>query len=351
MDYRPLGLSGLSVSAMGLGCMAFGAQADEANAFRQLDMAFDAGITLFDTAENYPSPISPVTQGRSEEILGRWIAARGHRGRVVIASKVAGPGNGAGPMDHIRGPQRRLDAANINAAVEASLRRLGCECIDLYQLHWPERAVTTLRRQRFSALPDAPEQVPIGETLAALGEQQRLGRIRAIGVCNETPWGVMRYLAEAAAQGLPRLAAIQNGYSLLDRQFEIALAEVALREAVPLIGYSPLAAGLLTGKYDPENPRKIAGSRSSLSPGFEARFAPRLLGTAARYAALAREAGLEPAAMALAFARSRPFMASVLVAASTPEQLAGNLAAASLDLPRELIKAIDAIHDSQPNPG
>ena len=350
MEYRALGRSGITVSAFGLGVMTFGSQTDEAEAFRQLDMAFDAGVTLFDTAENYPSPISPETQGRSEELLGRWIAARGLLGSVVVATKVAGPGNGAGPMDHIRGAERRLDAANISAAVDASLKRLGTDRIDLYQVHWPERAVTTLRRSRFSHLPPDPREVPIGETLAALGEQVRAGKVRAIGLCNETPWGVMRYLAEAEAQGLPRVASIQNSWSLLDRQFEIGLAEVSMREAVPLIGYSPLSAGLLTGKYDSAAPATLPGSRSSLNAGFATRFKPNVLGAAAAYAALASEHGLEPAVLALAFAAAKPFVGSVLMAASRADQLQANLAAIDVRLSKDLLKAIDAIHDANPTP-
>jgi aryl-alcohol dehydrogenase-like predicted oxidoreductase len=180
MEYRQLGRSEFHVSAFGLGVMTFGAQTGEDDAFRQLDLAFGAGINLFDTAENYPAPVSAATQGRSEEILGRWVRARGVRGKVVIATKVAGPGNGPGDMTHIRGAKRCLDRANIAAAVDASLRRLGVETIDLYQVHWPERPVTTLRRPRFSHIPDSPDLVPIEETLEALTEQQVAGKIRQI---------------------------------------------------------------------------------------------------------------------------------------------------------------------------
>jgi aryl-alcohol dehydrogenase-like predicted oxidoreductase len=348
VDLRPLGRSDIRVSAVGLGVMTFGGQTPQDDAFRQLDMAFEAGVTLFDTAENYPTPISAETQGRSEEILGRWIAERRVRDRVVVATKVAGPGNAAGDMSHIRG-ERRLDRANILTAAEASLKRLGTDHIDLYQVHWPERAVTTLGRHRFSHLPDPPGLVPIEETLAALGELVQAGKVRAVGVCNESPWGVMRSLAAAESEGLPRLASIQNGYSLLDRQFELGLAEIAMREQTGLIAYSPLGGGLLTGKYA-ETAAPIAGSRSA-APGFaQARFTPQKLAATTAYVRLAREHGLDPAAMALAFVRDRPFTTSVLMAASRADQLAGNLASPSLTLPKELVKAIDAIHDAQPNP-
>lgn len=350
MDYNRLGRTDLRVSAIGLGVMTFGAQTAEDDAFRQLDMALDAGVTLFDTAENYPAPVSAETHGRSEEMLGRWIAARGVRDRVVIATKVAGPGNAAGDMSHIREPGRRLDRANIQAAVETSLRRLGADYIDLYQLHWPERPITTQGRTRFSHLPDAPGLVPIEETLGALGELVAAGKVRHVGVANESPWGVMRYLAASEAGGLPRIASIQNGYSLLDRQFELGLAEIAMREQVGLIAYSPLVGGLLSGKYS-ENAAPIEGSRSAVMAGFaQARFTPKKLAATAAYVDLARRHGLEPSDMAIAFVRQRPFTTSVLMAASRASQLETNLRNVDLTLSKELIKAIDAIHDDQPNP-
>jgi len=347
MEYRLLGYSGTSVSAYGLGVMTFGGQTDEADALRQLDMAFDAGITLYDTAENYPTPISAATQGRSEEILGRWVKARGHQGRVVVASKVAGPGNAAGDMSHLRGDNRHLDRYNIAEAIDASLKRLGTDCIDLYQVHWPERAVSTHGRQRFSLLADAPGQVTIEETLAALTEHVASGKLRAVGVCNETPWGVMRYLFMADLLTVPRIASIQNGYSLLDRQFEIGLAEVSIREQIPLVGYSPLARGTLTGKYG------LAATAEGTNANSQ--FTARMLSPGRRaaidaYVALAQEAGLDPAHLALAFAAQQPFMGSVLMAASRADQLAGNLGAIGVSLSRETVQAINAIHDRHPNP-
>jgi aryl-alcohol dehydrogenase-like predicted oxidoreductase len=350
LELRRLGQSEVAVSAVGLGVMNFGAQTAEPEAYRMLDMALGAGITLFDTAENYPSPVSAATQGRSEEILGQWIAARGIRDRVVVATKAAGPGNAAGDMTHIRGQNRHLDRANIVQAVDDSLQRLRMDCIDLYQIHWPERVVTTLGRSRFSHLPDVQGLVPIEVTLAALDEQVRAGKIRLIGVCNESPWGVMRYLAAARELGLPRIASVQNGYSLLDRYFEQGLAEIALREQVGLLAYSPLAGGVLTGKYG-ATAQAIPGSRSSLSPGFAAaRLTAKKLNAAAAYAALARQQGLEPSALALAFVRQQPFTTSVLMAASNPAQLEINLRGLDLGLSKELIRQLNAIHDELPNP-
>jgi aryl-alcohol dehydrogenase-like predicted oxidoreductase len=349
LEYRQLGRSGIEVSAFGLGAMTFGGQTGEDDAFRQLDMAHEAGITLFDTAENYPTPISAETQGRSEEILGRWAGSRGLRDKIVLATKAAGPGNAAGDMRHIRGDSRRLDRANLFEAVENSLRRLGTDFIDLYQIHWPERKVTTFGRSRYSLVPDEPEQVAIEETLEALGDLVRSGKVRAVGVCNESPWGVMRWLGASIQAELPRIVAVQNGYSLIDRYFELGLAEIAMREEVGLIAYSPLAAGTLTGKYG-RNPQPIPGSRSSQSAGFLARFSDRKLIAIAAYGDLARAHGLEPARMALAFVRQQPFVTSVLVAASSADQLESNLSARDLVLSRELIQAINAIHDADPNP-
>lgn len=341
MELRRLGRTDLHVSAVGLGIMTFGSKTSEAQAFCQLDRALEAGINLFDTAENYPAPVLAETQGRSERILGRWIGSRGVRRRVIIATKVAGPGNAAGDMTHVRGAHRRLDRDNIVTAVNASLERLSTDYIDLYQVHWPERPITTLGRSRFSYIPDAATLVPIDETLAALADVVAAGKVRYIGVANETPWGIMRYLAISEQRSLPRIVTVQNSYSLLDRQFEIGLAEIAMREQVGLIAYSPLARGLLTARYLDGGARTEEGrSRGS---------AKKRAATAA-YLDLARRHGLDPAAMALAFVRQKPFVTSVLTAASDADQLEKNLASVSLSLSRDLTKEIDALHDEMPNP-
>jgi aryl-alcohol dehydrogenase-like predicted oxidoreductase len=345
MEYRKLGLSGLEVSAFGLGAMTFGGQSNEEDAFRQLDIAFAAGVTFIDTAENYPFPFDAKTQGRSESLVGRWISDRRVRDKVVIATKVAAFGN----FGHIRGEQRCLDRSNIREAVDASLRRFGTDTIDLFQLHWSERVISTNFQPRFSNVADRLEAVAIPETLEALGEIVAEGKVRAIGICNESPWGAMRYLAEAERAGLPRIAAIQNGYNLLDRSFELGLAEIAMREQLPLIAYSPLATGGLTGKYG-ATPQAIEGSRSSAIPGFLARLGARRVRAIQAYASIAQEHGIGLAQMALAFARQQPFCASVLLGASSSAQLSANLAATELVLPKEIIKQINAVHDTDPNP-
>jgi aryl-alcohol dehydrogenase-like predicted oxidoreductase len=340
LTLRNLGRSDLRVSAVALGVMTFGSKTSDEDAFQQLDLAFAAGINLFDTAENYPAPVLAQTQGRSEEILGHWIAARGIRNRVVVATKVAGPGNAAGDMTHIRGAGRRLDRANIFAAAEGSLRRLRTDYIDLYQLHWPERPITTLGRTRFSYIPDASTLVPIEETLAALGQLVTTGKVRHVGVANETPWGVMSYLQAAHQAGLPRIASIQNSYSLLDRQFEVGLAEISMREHVGLLAYSPLARGLLSGKYL---------TQARLTDG-HSRFSDKRMSVTAAYANLAKRHAMDLATVALAFVRQKPFVSSVLMAASSATQLESNLKSLDVTLSKELMKEIDSIHDDSPNP-
>jgi len=337
MELRQLGRTDIRVSAVGLGTMTFGSKTPEVDAFRQLDMAVDAGINLFDTAENYPSPVIAETQGRSEETLGRWIASRSIRNRVIVATKVTGPENAVGSMTHIRGANRRLDRANIFAAIDGSLRRLGTDYIDLYQLHWPDRVITTTGRARFSHLPDPPDVVPIEETLAALGELVAAGKVRHIGVCNETPWGVMRCLTLAQERDLPRIATIQNGYSLLSRQFEMGLAEIAMREQVGLIAFSPLARGLLTESALHKTPP-------------DPRFSVKRLAVTANYVDLAKRHGMDVSTMALAFVRQKPFTTSVLMAASNAAQLEGNLKSVDVTLSKELLKEIDSLHDESPNP-
>ncbi len=339
-ELRRLGGTDVSVGAAALGVMTFGAKTSPEDAFRQLDLAFAAGINLFDTAENYPAPVLAETQGRSEEILGRWITERGIRGRVIIATKVAGPGNAAGNMAHIRGAERRLDRTNIFAAVDGSLRRMRTDYIDLYQIHWPERPITTLGRTRFSYIPDAPILVPIEDTLGALGELVAAGKIRHIGVANESAWGVMRYLSEAQQKGLPRIVSIQNSYSLLDRQFEIGLAEISMRERVGLLAYSPLGRGLLSGKY----------TDGSTNIEANARFSEKKRSVTAAYASLAKRYAMDLPTMALAFVRQKPFITAVLMAASNASQLEANLKSLEVTLPKELIKEIDLIHDDAPNP-
>lgn len=345
MEYRRLGRAETRVSAICLGTMTWGQQNTEAEAHRQLDLAFDRGVNFLDTAEMYPVPPRAETAHRTEEIIGTWLAKPGNRARAVVATKVAGRAveNPSGPPDFawIRGGPR-LDAAHIAAALDASLARLRADRIDLYQLHWPERRVNNFGALGYAHAPRA-DDVALEDTLEALARAVEAGKVGHVGLSNETPWGVMRCVAAAETGGLPRPAAIQNPYSLLNRAFENGLAEIAHREDVGLLAYSPLGGGVLSGKYlDGARP---PGSRLAEFDSFRRYSGPRADAAVAEYAAAAREAGLDPARMALAFVTSRPFVTSNIIGATTMTQLESNLASADLVLPPDLERRLDEIHD------
>ena len=336
MEYRRLGRTDLQVSAICLGTMTWGEQNTEAEAHAQIDTALAAGVNFLDAAEMYPVPPRAETQGRTEAYIGSWFAKTGRRKEVILASKVAGPGN----MTYLRnGP--RLDRASILAACEASLKRLQTDYLDLYQVHWPQRPVNNFGKLGYDG-GIADGGVTIDETLTALDELMRAGKVRHVGVSNETPWGVAEYLRLHREKKLPRIASIQNPYSLLNRSFEIGLAEFALREEVGLLAYSPLAMGVLSGKYI--DGAKPAGARMTLFnrwvrySGAEAQAATRA------YVELAAQHGLDPSQMALAFVTQQPFTTSTIFGATTAAQLATNLGSAALTLDAELLRGIEAIH-------
>ncbi len=344
MHYRRLGCTDLSVSALCLGTMTFGEQNTAADAAGQLDRAVAAGINFIDTAEMYPVPPKAETMGRTEAYIGRWLAKRGGRDRLIIASKVAGPGDW---LPYIRGGNNRLDRANIEAALEDSLRRLGTDYIDLYQLHWPDRQTNFFGRLGYEHPPE-DTSVPLLQTLEVLDDLVQSGKVRHIGLSNETPWGAMRCLALAEAHGLPRMVSIQNPYNLLNRTFEIGLAEVAMREQCGLLAYSPLAFGALSGKY--LNGRQPPDGRLTLFSRFTRYSNPQALAATAEYVAVARKHGLDPAQMALAFVTSRPFVTANIIGATSMEQLDQNLDSIDLTLSEEVLTDIEAVHTRQPNP-
>lgn len=345
MQYRPLGDTDIQVSALCLGTMTFGEQNSEAEGHAQLDMALDAGVNFIDTAEMYAIPPRAETQGSTETIIGNWLAKRGCRDKVVLATKVAGPGRDW--LTYIRGGNNRLDRPNIEAAVEDSLRRLQTDVIDLYQLHWPDRHTNFFGRLGYEHTED-PEATPLLETLQVLGDLVAAGKIRHIGLSNETPWGVMTCLALAERHGLPRVVGVQNPYSLLNRSYDIGLAEISHREQVGLLAYSPLGFGVLSGKY--LDGAKPAGARLTLYEGYTRYSNPQAQAATYDYVQLAREHGLDPAQMALAYVTSRPFLTSNIIGATRLEQLASNLASAELTLSAELLADIEAIHARHPNP-
>ena len=343
MDLRPLGEAGLDVSVLCLGTMTFGEQNTEAEAHRQLDCAFDFGVNFIDTAEMYAIPSCARTQGLTEQYIGTWLASsRVPRDRVVVATKVVGPSES---MDYLRGGPR-LDARHINQAIDDSLRRLQTDYIDLYQVHWPERN-TNYFGQLGYRFEDDQDAIPIEETYEALCRLVESGKARAIGVSNETPWGVAEYLRLSRESPGPRIASIQNPYNLLNRTFEVGLAEMAIRERCGLLAYSPLGFGTLTGKYLRRRPK---GSRLQRWNYFTRYTNPQAKAATAKYAALARQHGLTPAQMALGFIQQQPFVTSVIIGATTLKQLKENLESADLELPRPLLREIDALHEAQPNP-
>lgn len=344
MLYRPLGTSPLHISALALGSMTWGEQNNEAEGFEQIRRAQAAGINFIDTAEMYPVPPKGETAGATERIIGNYLQRFGGRSDWIIASKAAAPGNG---MNHIRGGHAHFDRANLVAAVDASLQRLQTDYIDLYQLHWPDRHTNYFGQLGYTHNADA-HLTPIEDTLEALAELVASGKIRHIGLSNETPWGVHRFLHLADKHGWPRVVSIQNPYNLLNRSFEVGLAEIAIREQVGLLAYSPLAFGLLSGKY--ENGAQPADGRLTLFERFQRYNNPQARRAASAYIQLAREHGLDPAQMALAYVNSRDFLTSNIIGATTLAQLDSNLASLDLQLPDAVLQGIEAIHREQPNP-
>jgi hypothetical protein len=345
---RKLGRTDIKVSAIALGSMTWGEQNTEDEGHAQLDLAFDRGINLVDAAEIYPIPPRAETQGRTEEILGTWLKARANRDKVVLATKVSGRTNNAWLRPD--GETPKLDRKNIHYAVEQSLRRLQTDYIDLYQLHSPDRVVPLFGDGGTTFVPGkGAEEIAIEETLDALGELVTAGKVRHIGLSNETAWGTARFVSAAEANGaLPRVVSIQNAYSLINRTFEIGLAEIAVREDVGLLAYSPLGQGFLTGKY--QHGAKPAGARLTLYDRGQRYQKPGVEAAIDAYLKLAAEHGLDPSQLAIAFVLSRPFVTSAIIGATTLEQLETNLGALDVTITPELAQAIDAIHQVHSNP-
>jgi aryl-alcohol dehydrogenase-like predicted oxidoreductase len=344
MEYRELGRTGIKVSVLCLGTMTFGEQNSERDGHAQLDYAAAQGINFVDASEIYPIPPKPETQGRTESIIGTWLASRKNRDKTIVATKVAGRGK----MSWLRkdAQRTRQSASQIMEAVDASLARLKTDYVDLYQLHWPDRPMRIFEGLDYLHLEG--ESHPIHDILAVLGNLVEAGKVRFVGLSNETPWGVMSFLKASEQHGLPRIASIQNAYNLVNRSYETGLSEITYREQVSLLGYSPLGQGYLTGKYEggalPPNSRKTLFDRLGR---YQKANGPKAIST---YVALARRQGLDPAQMAIAFASSRPFVTSTIIGATTLGQLKTDIAALDLTLEDHVLADIEQIHLDYPNP-
>ena len=345
MKYRKLGHSDTQVSVICLGTMTWGEQNTPSDAFEQMDYAVTQGINFFDTAELYAIPPRAETYGRTEEIIGDWLKSRGNRKQIILASKIAGPGEGWIP--HIRNGRTRYNRIDIAAALDASLQRLRTDYIDLYQLHWPQRESNFFGQLGFE-VPGEEQITPILETLEALADQVQAGKIRYIGLSNETPWGTMQFLHFSELAGLPRIVSVQNPYSLLNRSYEIGMAEISWREKIGLLAYSPLGFGVLSGKY--LSGAKPDGARLTLFPEYTRYSSTAAVNATEQYIALARQHGLDPAQMALAYVNTRPFLTGTIIGATTMDQLRSNIASIDLALSAEVLEGIEAIHNQHPNP-
>ncbi len=346
MKMNPLGRTGIEVSEFCLGTMTFGTQTGEVEAHQQIDMSLDAGINFVDAAEMYPvNPISPETQGRTEEIIGTWFAKTGRREDMILATKHSGAG-----LAHVR-DGAVISAKTIPEAIEGSLKRLQTDYIDLYQFHWPNRG-SYMFRQNWDFDPSGQNKADtlahMEEALNALQKEVDKGRIRAFGLSNESTWGTAQWVRMSEDKGGPRVASIQNEYSLLCRMADTDLAELCVNEDVGILAFSPLATGLLTGKY--QGGATPDGSRKSINGDLGGRVSPRVFDAVQAYLDIAETHGLDPVHMAMAFTVQRPFMCSSIFGATTVDQLDHILAGADLRLSAEVLKDISAAHRAHPMP-
>lgn len=343
MRYTKLGGSDLTISEICLGTMTFGEQNTEEQSHAQIDMALNYGVNFIDTAEMYSIPPREETYGKTEEIIGNWFQKTGRREQVILASKVIGQ---ADWMPHVRGGKACLDRNNIEQAIEASLHRLQTDYLDLYQIHWPDRKTNFFGKLDYQHL-EQEETTSIEETLMVLNDLVRTGKVRYIGISNETPWGVMEYLRLSDKLNLPRIISIQNPYNLLNRSFEIGLSEISHREQINLLAYSPLGFGVLSGKYLDHQPEN---SRLALFPSYQRYTNENGIAATREYVNLALEHQLKPAQMALAFVNRRPFIGANIIGATNLEQLKENLESSEIDLSETLLNEIDTIHLRYSNP-
>lgn len=337
MNYRKLGNTDLNVSELCLGTMTWGEQNTEQEAHEQLDYALSEGINFIDTAEMYPVPPKADTQGLTEQYIGTWLSKRSDREQIVLATKVAGR---ADWLPHLRGGPN-LSKAHIDQAIDASLSRLQTDYVDLYQLHWPDRATNYFGSLGYEHIEGA-DGIAFEETLSAIKDLIEAGKIRHWGLSNETPWGLMKSTQVAQSLGLPQPVSVQNPYNLLNRSYEVGMAECSHREQVGLLAYSPLAFGVLSGKY--MNGARPDGARLTLYERFSRYTHERAEQAVQAYDKLAKEQGLTLTELALAFVTTRGFVTSNIIGATTMAQLQENIATASLSISPDLMKELDALH-------
>lgn len=344
MQYQTLPQIDEKVSKICLGTMTWGQQNSESQAHEQMDVALSEGVNFWDTAEMYPSPPDKDKQGDTERFMGTWFAKTKQRNKVVLASKIS-------PMNFLRDGKTRFNAEHISSAIDGNLQRLQTDYIDIYQLHWPERQSNFFGQRGYSedmAAQSLDDLTPFLETIQALNDEIKKGRIRAYGLSNDTAWGLMSYLSQADKNGLIAPITVQNPYSLLNRLYEVAMAEISHRESVGLLAYSPLGFGVLSGKYlDGKRP---AGARLTEYDRFDRYINEQAVSATVQYAKIAADAGLDMAQMALAFVNTRSFVTSNIIGATSIEQLKSNIDSVNITLSPEVLEAIEAVHARQPNP-
>jgi aryl-alcohol dehydrogenase-like predicted oxidoreductase len=343
MKYKKLGTTDLDVSLICLGTMTWGTQNSEEDAFEQMDYSVSKGINFFDTAELYSVPPTAESYGKTEKMIGNWFEKRKNREKVILASKIAGP-----RCDWIRGGKNSYNEKNLGEAIDGSLKRLKTDYIDLYQLHWPERSTNCFGLREFNINEEEKEWNSFESILQALEKYIKIGKIRYIGISNETPYGLSKYLELSKSKNLPRIMSIQNPYSLVNRTYEIGMSEISIRDKCGLLVYYPLAAGALSGKYrDGQMPKN---SRMALFKGWERMINPLAMKAYDEYYKLAKDNDMTMVQLAQSFVNSRPFVTSNIIGATTMEQLKENIDAIDIELSDEIMNKINLIHNNNPNP-
>tara|TARA_B100000700_G_scaffold246182_1_gene274991 strand:+ start:253 stop:1290 length:1038 start_codon:yes stop_codon:yes gene_type:complete len=343
MKFKKLGNTNLKVSLICLGTMTWGTQNSEKDAFEQMDYSVEQGVNFFDTAELYSVPPTEESYGKTEIMIGNWLKKKKNRDKIILASKIAGPG-----CDWIRGGGNNFTEKKIGEAIEGSLKRLKTDYIDLYQLHWPERSTNTFGRREYVFKEDEREWNNFEGVLRALEKYIKSGKIRYIGISNETPYGLSRYIEISKNKSLPRMMSVQNPYSLVNRTYEIGMSEISIREKCGLLVYYPLAAGALSGKY--RNGKMPKNSRLSLFKGWERMINPLAMKAYDEYYKLATEYNITMVQLAQAFVNSRPFVTSNIIGATTMDQLKENIKSIDIELTDEIMDKINLIHNNNPNP-